>query len=189
MFRSRLLLLAGALLLCTATAPLNYVLDASASSLSAKVAFFGIASKTAGFPGMSGKVRIVPDRPNEALVDVTIDANALTAPDAVTLRRLRGEKFFWVEKYPTVHFSGSRLTMHDSRKGTVEGQLTARGVTLPESLSVSFDIDPRQAPPGQPITLSGEMQIDRRDYGMTAYRFIVGKEVTIRLKARMVPQG
>ena len=33
------------------------------------------------------------------------------------------------------------------------------------------------------------MQIDRRDYGMTAYRFIVGKEVTIKLKARMVPQN
>jgi polyisoprenoid-binding protein YceI len=176
-------------LLVIAAAPLNYALDVDASAVSAKVAFFGLASKTAGFPSMSGKLTIVPDRPSEALVDVTIDATSLTAPDGVTLKRLRGEKFFWVEKYPTVHFIGHKLTMRDATHGSVDGKLTARGVTRDEELFVNFDQPPTKAPHGQPITLSGEMQIDRRNYGMTAYRFIVGKEVTIKLTARMVPQG
>lgn len=173
--------------LAIANAPLNYVLDAAASSVSAKVAFFGIASKTAGFPTMSGKVRIVPDRPQEALIDVTIDARALTAPDKVTLARLRGEKFFWVERYPNVHFIGHRLTMRDTMHGTVEGRLTARGVTRNEALEVTFDSPPGEGDTTRPVILHGEMEIDRRDYGMTAYRFIVGRKVTIRLTARMVP--
>lgn len=175
--------------LAMAAAPLNYVLDAEASAVSAKVAFFGLASKTAGFPSMSGKVTIVPDRPSEALVDVTIDATRLTAPDGVTLKRLRGEKFFWVERYPTVHFVGHKLTMRDATHGSVDGKLTARGVTREEELFVTFDRPPNETSHDQPITLNGEMQIDRRDYGMTAYRFIVGKQVTIKLTARMVPQG
>lgn len=175
--------------LAMATAPLNYALDVEASAVSAKVAFLGLASKTAGFPSMSGNVSIVPDRPSEALIDVTIDATRLTAPDKVTLKRLRGEKFFWVEKYPTVHFIGHKLTMRDSTHGSVDGKLTARGVTHKEQLFVTFDQPPVETARGEAITLSGEMQIDRRNYGMTAYRFIVGKEVTIKFKARMVPQS
>ncbi len=175
--------------LAMAAAPLNYVLDVEASAVSAKVAFFGIASKTAGFPSMSGRVLIVPDKPSEALIDVTIDASRLTAPDEVTLKRLRGEKFFWVEKYPTVHFVGHQLTMRDPTHGSVDGKLTARGVTRDEELFVTFNQPPTEAARGEAITLNGEMQIDRRDYGMTAYRFIVGKQVTIKLAARMVPQG
>ncbi|WP_427963538.1 YceI family protein [Altererythrobacter sp.] len=188
MLSGRKLLLPVLALAFMAAAPLSYTLDADSSDVTAKVAFFGLASKTAGFPKMSGRVTIVPDKPSEALVDVTIDATRLTAPDGVTLKRLRGEKFFWVEKYPTVHFVGHKLTMRDATHGSVEGKLTARGVTRKEELFVDFDRPPTKAPQGQAITLSGEMEIDRRDYGMTAYRFIVGKKVTIRLKARMVPQ-
>jgi len=187
-FKRRILLPAIALLVIGG-APLNYVLDAKQSAVTAQVAFFGLASKTAGFPSMSGKVRIVPDRPSEALVDVTLDASALTAPDDVTLERLKGEKFFWVEKYPKVHFIGSDLTMRGPTHGWVDGKLTARGVTRNERLHVAFDRSPTDAPPGEPVNLSGEMEIDRRDYGMTSYRFIVGKKVTIRIKARMVPQS
>lgn len=168
-------------------APHSYILDTGASAVTAKVAFFGLASKTATFPSMVGKVTIVPDKPQEALVDVTLDARALVAPDNVTLRRLKGEKFFWVEKYPTVHFVGRRLEMTSPTTGTVHGRLTARGVTRDEQLSVTFDIPPDQAAPGEAVTLDGEMEIDRRNYGMTAYNFIVGKKVTIRLRARMVP--
>ena len=91
-----LALLAPLLLVANSAAPLTYTLDASASNVSAKVPFFGLSSKTAKFPKMSGSVRIVPGQPERALIDVTFDATALEAPDSVTLKRLRGEKFFWV---------------------------------------------------------------------------------------------
>ena len=183
--RLGLLMFAAALLL--ANAPLAYRLDTRASEVTAKVAFIGIASKTAGFPRMSGSVSIVPDDPGLAKIDVVLDARALTAPDKVTLERLRGEKFFWVERYPTVRFTGERLVMRDARRGEIKGTLTARGVSRPETLLVTFERPPAQATGGQPITLSGRMQIDRREYGMTAYSLIVGRTVDIRLTARMIP--
>lgn len=183
----RLILLPVIALLAVASSPLTYVLDASASSVSAKVAFFGLASKTANFPSMAGSVSIVPDKPDRANIAVTIDARKLTAPDKVTLKRLRGEKFFWVERYPTVQFFGNKLTMRDATHGTIEGKLTARGVTRDEKLYVTFDKAPRTASAGQAITFSGEMEIDRRNYGMKSYRLIVGRKVTIRMQARMVP--
>ncbi|MCB2087262.1 MAG: YceI family protein [Sphingomonadaceae bacterium] len=167
---------------------LRYALDPDASDVSAKVAFFGLASKTARFPKVSGQVRLAPDNPADIALDVTLDARALVAPDKVTQERLRGEKFFWVEKYPTVRFVGSDLQLTSDRKGKVTGQLTARGVTRPVTLAVIFDTPPAKAQPGEAIQLSGETTINRRDFGMKSYSLIVGKDVTIGLKARMVPR-
>lgn len=183
-----LLPLLGFFALANSSAPLNYVLDASASSVSAKVPFFGLSSKTAKFPRMNGNVTIVPDQPQAALVDVTFDAASIEAPDKVTLDRLRGEKFFWVEKYPTIRFVGNQLDMTSATKGKVKGKLTARGVTHDEVLSVTFDTAPQSAPAGEAVTLTGTMTIDRRKYGMKAYQLIVGNKVKINLRARMLPR-
>ena len=165
----------------------RYTIDAGASSVSAKVAFFGLASKTARFPKMTGDVTIVPNRPDAARIDVTFDATALEAPDSVTLSRLRGEKFFWVEKYPEVRFVGDTLTLTSATEGTVEGQLTARGVTNPATLEIEFDTPPLDAPEGQAIRFTGKTTIDRRKFGMKSYQLIVGNKVKITLSAKMQP--
>lgn len=165
----------------------RYRLDPANSDVTAKVAFFGLASKTARFPGMSGSVRLDPESRTVSRIDVVIDANRLEAPDKVTLRRLRSEKFFWVEKYPEVRFSGDAIEMTDALNGKVAGNLTARGVTKPAVLTVTFDIPPETAGTKQPIRIQGETTIDRRDYGMKSYRLIVGTKVHIRIKAVMRP--
>lgn len=168
-------------------APQRYVLDASASNVSAKVPFFGLSSKTARFPRMQGAVTIVPGAPERAVIDVTFDATAVEAPDSVTLTRLRGEKFFWVEKYPSVRFVGRSLKLTSPTRGTVSGDLTARGVAQPQTLTVTFDADPL-AQVGKPVSFTGTTTIDRRKYGMKSYQLVVGNKVDITLKARMVPR-
>jgi len=187
---SAMLLALGALFTLTAnaSAPLNYALDSSASSVSAKVPFFGVSSKTAQFPKMSGRVTIVPDAPERATIDVTFDATALQAPDTVTLNRLRGEKFFWVDKYPSVRFVGNSLKLSSDRRGTVDGMLTARGITQPATLDVTFDSPPLTAPAGQEISFTGKTTIDRRKFGMKSYQLIVGNKVKITLRAKMLPR-
>lgn len=171
----------------SAGVPQRYTLDASASNVSAKVPFFGLASKTARFPRMQGAVTIVPGAPEKAVIDVTFDATAIEAPDSVTLARLRGDKFFWVEKYPTIRFMGRSIKLSSATKGIVSGELTARGVTRPASLAVTFDADPI-AQAGKPVSFTGTTTIDRRQFGMKSYQLIVGNKVDITLKARMLPR-
>jgi polyisoprenoid-binding protein YceI len=170
-----------------ASVPQRYTLDAAASNVSAKVPFFGLASKTARFPRMQGAVTIVPGAPERAVIDVTFDATAIEAPDSVTLARLRGDKFFWVEKYPTIRFLGRSIKLSSATRGTVSGELTARGVTRPATLAVTFDADPL-ARAGQPVSFTGTTTIDRREFGMKSYQLIVGNKVDIILKARMLPR-
>lgn len=185
----RILIMPVLALLATANvgAPQRYTLDASASDVSAKVPFFGLASKTARFPRMEGAVTIVPGAPERAVIDVTFDATALEAPDTVTLERLRGDKFFHVEKYPSIRFVGRSLVLTSPTRGTVSGNLTARGVTRPATLAVTFDADPITQI-GKPVSFTGTTTIDRRDYGMKSYQLIVGNKVDITLKARIVPR-
>ena len=171
----------------TTTPRLRYTIDATASSVSAKVPFFGIASKTARFPRMAGSVTIVPGKPDAARIDVTFDATALEAPDETTLERLRGEKFFWVEKYPEVRFVGDKLELTSATKGKLTGQLTARGVTRPATLAVEFNTAPLSAPAGAAIRFTAKTKIDRREYGMNSYQLIVGNKVKITLEATMRP--
>ena len=190
MFPKRLLIAPVLLLALVANvaAPRNYALDSGASEVQAKVAFFGLSSKSMKFPKMSGKVQIQPGALERAVIDVTFDATALEAPDKTTLERLRGEKFFWVEKYPTVRFVGKSLKLSSPTKGTLEGNLTARGITKPQTLKVTFDADPVKSSPGTPIGFTATTTLDRRQYGMKSYQLVVGNKVDITMKARMVPQ-
>jgi polyisoprenoid-binding protein YceI len=103
------------------------------------------------------------------------------------LQRLRGEKFFWVEKYPSIRFVGRSLELSSPTRGTVSGELTARGVTRPATLDVTFNADPLMQA-GKPVSFTGTTTIDRRQYGMKSYQLIVGNKVDITLKARMVPR-
>jgi polyisoprenoid-binding protein YceI len=167
-------------------APQSYTLDSKASSITTKVPFLGIGSRSATFNTITGTVRFVPERPKDARLNVTIHTQDIKAPDAVTLKRLKGEKFFWVDKYPKARFVGSGLVMTDARNGRISGKLTARGITRAETLYVTFDKNPKAAM-GKPITLRGRMTINRKNYGMNSYNLVVGKNVKISLKARMVP--
>lgn len=181
--------LALAALVTASNAPATervYLLAPETSEARARVAFFGLASKTARFPELRGSVRIDPDRPEQARIVVTIDARMLEAPDRTTLNRLRGEKFFWVEKYPAVRFEGSGITLSTPTRGKVSGMLTARGISKPQVLDVEFAADPAKTRPGSPIDLIAKTKIDRRDYGMNSYQLIVGNKVDITINARMV---
>ena len=187
--RSLMALLAAFLLGAATPGERLYEVDAAASSLSAKVPFLGIGSKSAGFPAVSGSIRLDRARPQDISLDVSIDARSLTAPDRLTLSRLKGENFFWVEKYPTVRFVGREIALSSPTSGTVRGELTARGVSRPVTLQVTFDRAPATALPGEAITLTGSTRINRYDFGMRSYGLIVGRWVNIQLKARMVPRA
>lgn len=178
-----------AMLLQPATAvagDLRYVIDRSASRVDARVAFFGIASKTAQFPDMTGTFNLSFSDLEALDMIVDIDARTLTTGDSQT-KTLQGKSFFDVAHHPTVRFVGRRLHMTGDRTADVEGNITARGITRPIKLAVTFSVPPFSTGGTQPISIVGTGVIDRRQFGMTAYPFIIGSMVRVTIRARMVP--
>ena len=188
-FRAWLGCVLAAVLVGASPAGQVYSVDSAESALNARVGFLGIGRKTAGFPQVSGSIRLDRAEPEAIDLDVSIDARGLTASDALTRSRLKSEKFFWVQKYPQVRFVGRQMKLETSTTGSVKGELTARGVTQPVTLEVRFDKDPTKLSRGEAVTLSGSTRINRRDFGMKSYSLIVGKMVDIESRARLVPQG
>ena len=71
--------------------------------------------------------------------------------------------------------------------GNIEGQITARGVTRPATLAVTFRDPPGQANGHDPLQLTARTSLNRKDFGMTAYSVVVGKTVAITIDARLMP--
>ena len=178
------------LLAIAATAPPathHYWLDGTHSSVTAKVSYMGFGSKTARFPQMRGSIRLSPARLDAIDLEVELDASALDAGAQNDTNYLRSKEFFWVQQYTMVRFSGHRMTMTGVITAQVDGEITARGVTRPATLSVTFKDPPARATGRDPIQLNAQARINRRDFGMTAYSMVVGKIVTITIDARLMP--
>lgn len=188
MLVARILIALPLLLAIAAAGPAyRYQLDSGASEVSAKVSYLGLGSKTARFPAMRGSIRMTPDRLETSALDVELDARAMTAGGKRDTDYLKGKDFFDVANHPTVRFTGNRMTMLSETSARVEGQVTARGVTRPAILAVTFRDPPARATGREPVQLAATTSINRRDFGMTAYSMVIGKKVTITIKARLVP--
>lgn len=186
---TRRIALTLSLLLATAFAGpgYRYQLEGASSAVSARVSFLGLGSKTARFPAMRGSIRISPDRLDAIDLDVELDARAMTAGSKSDTEYLRGKSFFDVANHPAVRFSGRRMAMTGPTTARVEGQITARGVTRPAVLAVTFREAPAKVTGREPVELTATTAINRKDFGMTAYSMIVGKKVAITIRARLVP--
>jgi polyisoprenoid-binding protein YceI len=175
------------LALAAASPSYRYQLDGANSQVNARVSYLGFSSKTARFPAMKGYIRIQPDRLDAIDLEVELDARALDAGGKIDTAYLRGKSFFDVAHYPTVSFSGHRMAMTGPTTARIEGQLTARGITRPTTLDVTFRDPPARAMGREPVQLSARTTINRRDFGMTSYGLVVGKNVKITIDARLVP--
>jgi polyisoprenoid-binding protein YceI len=165
---------------------LTFAIDDSASSVTAKVGFLGLGSKTATFPTVTGSISLTPANISAIDLSVKLDATALKAGDKTTENRLKGKDFFDVTRYPAVSFTGTTLKMTGEKSGIVTGKLTAKGYTKPFSLSVSFAVPPASAAEYKSFTLNGSGVLSRKQFGMTAYKGVVGDKVTITINSKMV---
>ena len=182
-----MLALAALATIGAAPAAYRYQLDSTGSTVIAKVSFLAIGSKTARFPVMKGSIRITPERLDDIDLDVELDARALTAGSKGDTTTLRGPDFFDVARHPAVSFSGHRMTMTGPVTARLDGTITARGISRPATLAITFRDPPARASGRDPVHLRATAAIDRRQFGMTAYGWAVGKTVKITIDARLVP--
>ena len=122
-------------------------------------------------------------------IDVTIETASVRSHDPRPDAALKGEKYFNVEKYPTMTFKSSSLMFDGDRVVGAEGELTMLGVTKPVSLKVSnftcgdhpFNKKPMC---GAEVTAT----IKRSEWGMTAgIPFAPADDVKIMIPVEALP--
>jgi polyisoprenoid-binding protein YceI len=118
----------------------------------------------------------------DALLDVTHEDTDNHDRDA----DLRSETYFDVARYPTMTFHSTKIEPSGPNDATVTGDITIKNVT--KSITFPIHVVGRiPDPAGTRVGYTGELHIDRRDFGIVDTRLtpagvlLVGYDVTIGL--------
>ncbi|HJV23921.1 MAG TPA: YceI family protein [Holophagaceae bacterium] len=164
----------------------TYKIDATHSEVSFKIRH--LLSKTPGhFAKFEGAIQIDEKDMAKSSVEVTIQAASISTDSEQRDNHLRSADFFDVAKYPTITFKST--SVKEVAKGRLEiaGDLTLHGVTK----RVSFPMTNlgTMATPFKDVRAGftdGALTLNRFDYGIAAFKGVLGEDVEISLNVEAV---
>jgi polyisoprenoid-binding protein YceI len=121
-------------------------------------------------------------------VEASIEAASIETRDPQRDAHLKSADFLDAEKFPTLSFKSTAISLVRDGELAVEGNLTIRGVTRKVLFSVEGPTPPTKDPWGNTrVGVSATTKINRKDFGLTwnaaleTGGILVGDEVTITL--------
>jgi polyisoprenoid-binding protein YceI len=202
---SRTLMLSGLLTLCILSgkaegAPStdlksvpdgHYELDASHTSVLARVSHLGLSHFTMRFMEVSGSLDLdskaggIETAP--ASIDVRTDSVATGSKTLDSI--LKGDFWFASKTSPDMIFVARHLTLGEGNHGVLEGDLTLHEHTHAVELNVTFNGYDRFLLIEQRLGFSATGLIKRSDFGMTAFVGPVGDEIELIIESEFVRKG
>ena len=95
------------------------------------------------------------------VLDIKIQAESVETGSGMKNGKLKGKDFFDVEHYPAITFNSTKIVPISHEHFEVDGDLTIRGVTNPEKLTLI--VSHKESHLGD---INGKMVFDRKKYGM-----------------------
>jgi polyisoprenoid-binding protein YceI len=177
----------------TAAATTTWNIDPAHSVAEFKVKHMMIANVKGQFSKVSGVLTLDESELTKSHLDAVIEAASIETRDAQRDTHLKSEDFLYVEKFPTLTFKSTRISLVRDGELAVEGDLSIRGVTRKVVFSVDGPTPPTKDPWGNTrVAVSATTKINRKDYGLTwnaaleTGGILVGDEVTITLEVEFV---
>ncbi|MCU1397304.1 MAG: polyisoprenoid-binding protein [Acidimicrobiales bacterium] len=174
-------------------APGTWTIDPGHAEVGFVGRHFGLTKVRGRFTGVEGIVVVARDI-TESTIDVTIDMSTVSSGDSSRDDHLRSGDFFDVVDHPTGHFRSSGISL-DGGRGTIDGELTLKGVTRSVSLNAEFlgtVLDPWG---GERAIFSANTTIDREDWGLTwnmvldAGGLLVSKKIQLEIEVELIRQA
>jgi polyisoprenoid-binding protein YceI len=168
-------------------------IDATHSHAEFKVRHLMISNVKGSFPKVSGVLTLDESDPTKSSVEASIDVASVDTRDAQRDAHLKSADFFDVEKFPTMTFKSTKVTVTSPGEGTVEGDLTIRDVTKSVAFQVEGPTEQNKDPWGNlRVGVAATTKISRKEFGLTwsapleSGGVMVGDEVTITLEVEFV---
>ena len=175
------------------TTTTTWNLDPAHSVAEFKVKHMMISNVKGHFTKLSGAMTRDESDPANSRVEALIEAASIETRDAQRDTHLKSPDFFHAEKFPTLSFKSSRISVVRDGELAVEGDLTIRGITRKVTFSVEGPTPPAKDPWGNTrVAVSATTKINRKDFGLTwnaaleTGGILVGDEVTITLDVQFV---
>jgi polyisoprenoid-binding protein YceI len=127
----------------------------------------GFSNQHGNFGKATGKI-LLDRAAKKGSIDVSIDAASIRTYSERLDQVVKGERFFNVEKFPTITFKSTSLVFDGDKVVSAEGELTMLGVTKPVSLKVTGFTCGEQVFNKKPMCgAEATATIKRSDWGMT----------------------
>jgi polyisoprenoid-binding protein YceI len=177
----------------TTTTNTTWNIDPAHSSAEFKVKHMMISHVKGNFAKVSGTLTLDESNLANSQVNALIEAASLETRDAQRDAHLKSADFFDVEKFPTLSFKSTSISLVRDGELAIEGDLTVRDVTRKVMFSAEGPTKPAKDPWGNTrVGVSATTKISRKDFGLTwnaaleSGGLLVGDEVTITLDVQFV---
>jgi len=141
----------------------KYSIDAADSRIEFSVSS-SLDDVSGSFKSWHGELKLpTPGTVNDAQFNLQVSAASMTTGNRAKDEILKSEKFFYVEKFPSITFVSTKaIPTGDPTKFLFQGDFTLHGVTKPVALQVTLDLQGKTR--GE---IYADLSFDRRDFGMT----------------------
>lgn len=168
-------------------------IDPAHSAAEFKVKHMMISNVKGHFAKIAGTLTLDESDLSRSRVEAVIEAASLETRDAQRDAHLKSAEFFDVEKFPSLSFQSTGISLVKDGELAIEGELTIRDVTRKVVFSVEGPTPPAKDPWGNTrVGVSATSRISRKDFGLTwnaaleSGGLLVGDEVTITLDVQFI---
>jgi polyisoprenoid-binding protein YceI len=166
--------------------------DTTHSGINFSVRHMVFAKVRGRFSTWSGSIRVEPDDPTTASVEVEIDATSIDTGVGDRDKHLRSADFLNVEQFPKVRFKSGKIERASAEQYKVHGSLTIRDVSKDVVLNVEYNGQAKDPWGNTRAALTAKTAINRTEFGLTwnqaleAGGVLVGEKIEIELEVQAV---
>ena len=193
-YRQRPVLAALALSACalaSAGEPVRYAIDPVHTRVMFEIDHAGFSKAIGTLSGSEGVLEFDENDWSTARLDVTLPMQRLDMGDSGWSASVFAPHFLDVAHHPQARFISTRVERLADNRGTVCGEFTLRGVTRP--LCMQFKLNRIARYPLPPFRrtagFSAIATLKRSDFGITAWKSLIGDEIDLRIEAELTRSG
>ncbi|SER74716.1 Polyisoprenoid-binding protein YceI [Propionibacterium cyclohexanicum] len=145
----------------------DYTIDPAHSTLEFVTRHAMITKVRGSFDEFSATAHVDGSQPSASHVEVEIQAASVNTRSADRDGHLKSPDFFDVEKFPTLKFVSREVKITGDDTVEITGDFTIKDVTKP--LTIPFEFTGAATDPfgNQRIGFSGQVDVNRKDWGLT----------------------
>jgi polyisoprenoid-binding protein YceI len=177
---------------CAAQAQVaRYTLDPVHTRVLVAVSHAGFSQAMGTVSGSHGELWFDPDDWSRAKLVVEVPLDRLDMGEAKWTRAVQAANLLDTAKYPVARFASTRVEAVDASHARVCGDLDIHGVTRDICMDVAFNQLKRHPMPPFRRTagFSASVALKRTDFGIDAWKSVIGDEVQLRIEAEAVRAG
>ncbi len=171
--------------------PAEYRLDPVHTRVMFAISHAGFSNALGTVSGSTGALVFDPDDWTHARVDVRVPVARVDLGDSGWNKATLAKSLLDAEGHPEARFVSTRVEPVDATHARVIGDLSLRGVTREVVLDVTLNAARRHPMPPfrRTVGFSATTRLSRADFGITAWKSVIGDEVELRIEAEATYDG